>query len=201
MTSPGLHGLPGCPVQLWSRTEYCALEAPAVSSIRRQARNVASLASRYPPGAPDIRTFRRGFRSRGHLRVNAHHATSSRKLLPSPLSPVMRFSRLCRSSTISGAGPTFSNSRRSSIRFRSYSVRCRWKCIRTVPGMGESIRHASGRSAQTRASARNKSAATAILRSTYTAIPSEYPNPRTWQFLSMLRRRALVATSSGSRSS
>ena len=92
----------------------CALEALAVPRIgvswKRSLAGLATSAGR--AGYPEVRC---GFRSRGHFRVSAHHATSSRKLLPSPLSPVMRFSRRCRSSTISGAGPTFSNSRRSSI--------------------------------------------------------------------------------------
>ena len=86
---------------------------------------------------PDVR---RGFRSRGHLLVSAHHATSSRKLLPSPLSPVMRFNRRCRSSTISGAGPTFSNSSRSSIGCRGDAARWRRERVRKTPGPGESNR-------------------------------------------------------------
>ena len=51
----------------------------------------------------------RRFTSRGQRRVNAHQITSRRKLLPSPLSPVTRFTRGAKSSPISGAGPTLSS--------------------------------------------------------------------------------------------
>src|SRR4051812_20895717 len=63
-------------------------------------------------GYPDVRF---GLRSCGHLRVSAHQATSSKKLLPRPLSPVTRLSRGASSISISAAGPTFFRCRYSSI--------------------------------------------------------------------------------------
>ena len=57
-------------------------------------------------GWPDVM---RRFTSFGQPPVSAHQITSRRKLLPSPLSPVTRFTRVAKSSAISGAGPTLSS--------------------------------------------------------------------------------------------
>ena len=57
----------------------------------------------------------RRFTSAGQAPVSAHHAVSSRKLFPRPLSPVMRFTRGANSIFIRGAGPTLSSSRYSII--------------------------------------------------------------------------------------
>ena len=49
---------------------------------------------------------RKGGTSAGQLRVMGHQMVSRRKFLPRPLSPVSRFRRLPKSSSMPGAGPT-----------------------------------------------------------------------------------------------
>ena len=57
-------------------------------------------------GRAVLPAVRRGLTSAGQVRVMAHQRISRRKLFPSPLSPVSRFRRRPKSSSMSGAGPT-----------------------------------------------------------------------------------------------
>ena len=113
MTIPGRAGRPGLPIQLCSRRENSAPQPRDPPRPRTRNRMFDEfVASRGRAGWPDVM---RWFTSRGHRRVSAHHATSSRKLLPRPLSPVTRFTRFAGSRVISAAGPTLWSARCSSI--------------------------------------------------------------------------------------
>ena len=83
----------------------------------------------------------RRFTSRGQRRVNAHQITSRRKLLPSPLSPVTRFTRSAKSSAISGAGPTLSSFKCSIIAFPRHQA----LSVRPLAPQWDSTAHAKSR--------------------------------------------------------
>ena len=92
--------------------EFIVLVGPSGCGKTTTLRMIAGrLGSRGRAGKPAVM---RRLTSRGQRRVSAHHATSSRKLLPRPLSPVNRFTRGASSRFISGAGPVFVSSRCSS---------------------------------------------------------------------------------------
>lgn len=113
MTSPRIGGLPCCCAHTCFLKSNLAVRSTALVLL------VADTAIRAIFESSRGSAIRFGS---GHVRVNAHHVTSRRKLLPSPLSPVIRLTRLANSAAICLAGPTPS---RTSLRnTRSLYQRC-----------------------------------------------------------------------------
>ena len=112
---PAFHGNPGLSGHSSSRCEYVTVVSTLLFILladRRKPIDAGLAGSMGRAGSPhDMLRLT----SRGQRRVSAHHAVSSRKLLPRPLSPVRRFTRGANSISISWAGPVFFSRRYSSI--------------------------------------------------------------------------------------
>src|SRR5262249_19571854 len=152
MTSPGLAGRRAFPIQRSSRGEYVLVYPTDLVERIRNPIVAGFFTSRGRARYPEVKF---ALISWGQLRVSAHHATSSKKLLPRPLSPVKRLSLGASFISMDGAGPTFSRCRYSSIRIglgsssrNQRNKRHRPNAIRT-PRCGRRPRRASAQESTT----------------------------------------------------
>lgn len=118
MTNPGFVGLPWGNVH---EDSFVSKSDAYLTSLRVFPESSTLIFPLSPKGGYAIRpVLTAGFRSCGHCRVNAHHATSKIKLLPSPLSPVNIFTLLEKVRSNLSDGPTFSIWRRFNMVICTY---------------------------------------------------------------------------------